>query len=308
MTRDASGHTPSVPREDPELFMAIEDLALVARGVVEGSAAGQHRSPYLGASTDFATHRAYQRGDDLRYVNWKLWARQERLFVKQFDARTTTNVYIMVDGSASMGTAHGPGTKWRYAARVAAALAHLALRARDAPALAVLARGSPGIVPPRAGPGQLDAIVHALSTTTPRGAAALANALDGAGEAAARRGVVVVISDFFDGDEALLAALDRLRFQGHDVLAIQVLDPWERALPERGAFRFFDLESRRHLVADTDAIGAAYARAVETWIESFGRACVERGIDFVSCVTTDPLKDLIVGFLARRAEGCTWGG
>ncbi len=302
MSPAALTRTPEPLIQDPDLFMAMEDLVLVARGLVEGTLQGQHRSPYIGFSSEFTSHRTYERGDDLRYVNWKVWARQDRLFVKQFDAETNMNVYLFLDATGSMATAHGPGNKWRYSARAAASLAHLALRFRDAPGLHILDNQVHYAVPPRAGPHQLAEIVAVLTQVKPAGTADLDLAMGQALEGCRQRGLVVLISDLFDQEDAILAGLDQVRFRGHDVLVIQVLDPWERVLPERGSYRFRDLETGRHLVVNLDDVREAYGRAVRAWTERFRRACEERGIDWLSCVTTDPLKDLLVEYLAKRAQ------
>lgn len=301
--RGAGGtRTSRMPVQDPELFMAMDDLALVARGVVEGTLQGHHRSTYLGSSAEFSAHRGYERGDDLRTVNWKLWARQDRLFVKQSDAETNMNLWLFVDATASMSTAHGPATKRRYAARAGAALAYLALKMHDAPGLRILGGDAAVAVPPRTGPHQLLEIAGVLSNLNTAGRADLGRAIEEAAAGCTRRGLIVVISDLFDREEAILAAFDQLRFRGHEVLVIHVLDPWERELPERGTFRFRDLEAGGRLVVDVREVRDAYGSAVEAWRRSFKRACDDRGIDVLSCATTDPFQDLIVAYLAARAE------
>lgn len=287
---------------DPDLFMAMDDLKLAAAGLVEGTLHGLHRSPYTGISPEFASHRSYVKGDDLRYINWKLWARQDRLFVKQFDAETNMNLYLFMDATASMGTAHGPADKWRYASRLAAGLAYLALKQRDAPGLCVFNEHLSRFVAPSVAPHQLDMITTVLQEAAPRGETNLHAAMQEALSACKRRGLVILTSDLFDREEEILSGLELVRFHGHEVVVVQVLDPWERKLPDRGTYRFRDLETGRHLVVDVQSIGEVYEKTVASWQRTFKRACEELDITFLSCITTDPLKDLMVSFLSKRMQ------
>ena len=294
---------PPVERaDDPELLLAMEDLELVAKGVVEGFMEGLHRSPFIGFSVEFDTHREYQRGDDVRHVNWKLWGRQDRLYVKQYNADTTLNLYLILAASGSMGGDHGPCTKWRYCTRAAATLADLALRGRDAAGVTVLDETVRYHVPARVRPDQFFEILALLQRAQPRGRTRLAAGLEEVARLSRRRGIVVLFSDLFEREDEVFAAMDQVRFHGHEVLLVQVLDPWERELPENGQFRFFDLETNMKVEAETATIRDAYHRLVHDWLESVRRSCEDRGIDRVLCTTADPLRDLLVDYLYKRAK------
>ena len=285
---------------DPDLFLAMENLELVAQGVVEGFMEGRHRSPFIGFSVEFDSHREYQRGDDIRTVNWKLWARQDRLYVKRFNADTNLNLHLLLDTSGSMGCAHGPWSKWDYAARAAAALAHLALKGRDAAGVTLLGEGVQDHLPPRTHPDQLQQIVTRLANVETRGETALGKALDEAAGLCRRRGLVMLFSDLIAGEEELFGALDQLRYRGHEVLIVQVLDPWERSLPTDGQYRFHDLETRGTVTADVREVHGRYATILGEWMASLRDACEDRGIDWICCTTADPLKDLLVDYLSKR--------
>jgi len=285
--------------EDPALFLALDDLALAARGIVEGALQGLHRSPFRGYGAEFDSHREYQAGDDLRYLDWNLYARHGTLFTKQFRADTNLNLYLLLDATGSMGTRRGPASKYRYAARAAAALALLTRRTRDAAGLFILQHGIAQALPPRSRPGQFDDILALLESTVPSGAADISSAMDTAVEMCRRRGIVAVFSDYFDTEEPLMRGLRTLRQQGHEVIAFQTLDPWECALPETGDFEFADLESGQTLKTSAPDIRDGYARAVAAWRENLRRQCEAAGIDWVSVTTADPLADVITEYLLR---------
>jgi len=291
--------------EDPELFLAMEDLELVARGVVEGALHGLHRSPYIGFSAEFDAHREYEPGDDLRYVNWNLWARTDRLYVKQFKSDTNLNLYLLLDCSRSMLCANGPYPKWAYGARAAAALAWLSLRERDAAGVFLLADGIRDYVPPRVRPDQFHEIQAVLSRAPEVAAGTnLARPLEETLHLCRHRGIVVLLSDLFDEDEDLLRAIDTLRFYGHEVLVVQILDPWEDELPDSGQYEFHDLESGEIVRAHAPDVRRSCQAAVAEWRRGMVRRFDDAGVDWLTCTTADPLADLLVNYILRRAEVC----
>ncbi len=287
--------------DDPDLFMAMEDLELAARGIVEGALHGLHRSPYLGFSAEFDAHREYRPGDDLRHVNWNLWARTDRLYVKQFKSDTNLNLYLLVDCSASMGCAHGPSPKGRYGARAAAALAYLSLLARDAPGVFLVGGGVRDHVPPRVRPGQLREIAALLDRAPMEGRTRLAAELEEVLQLCRRRGIVVLISDLFDDMEGVFRGLDNLRFYGHEVILLQVLDPWEEQLPEQGQFEFRDLETDERVRTETGAVRDAVHQEVAAWREDVHRRCLDAGMDWFFTTTQDPLADVLIRYLLWRS-------
>lgn len=287
---------------DPQLFATLEDLELIARTAVEGFLQGLHRSPYVGFSVDFASHREYLPGDDLRHLNWKLYGRQDRLYVKQYDAETNLDLHLLVDWSGSMTTKSGGLGKHRYAACLAAALAHLALRQRDAVGLTLFAGTVLEHLPPRAKPNQLDEILHALTATALRPRADSSRVLHEIAELMPRRGLVVLVSDLFYDTAEVFAGLDHLRFFGHDMLLFQVLDPLERWLRLEGTVRFHDLETGQELVAEADAIRPAYEAALGKWLEELEQGCRTREIDRAVLTTDEPLAHALSNYLAQRAE------
>jgi uncharacterized protein (DUF58 family) len=294
----------SVARElvDPSLFATLEDLGLIARTAVEGFLEGLHRSPYVGFSVEFASHREYLPGDDLRHLNWKVFGRQERLYVKQYDAETNLDLHLLVDWSGSMTTQSGGLSKHRYASCLAAALAHLALHQRDAAGVTLFAGGILDHLKPRAKSNQLDAILQVLTQTPMQPRADSARVLHEIASLMPRRGLVVLISDLFYSTEEVFSGLDHFRFQGHDVLLFQVLDPLERWLKVEGAIRFHDLETGEELVVQAEDVRPAYQDALGKWLEEIEQGCRGREIERVALMTDRPLALALSDYLARRAQ------
>jgi uncharacterized protein (DUF58 family) len=295
--------SPAEALNDPELFLAIEDLELAARGIVEGTMLGVHRSPFTGLSCEFETHREYHPGDDLRHVNWNLWARTDQMFVKQYRSDTNLQLYLALDASGSMATHNGPSRKWAWGARAAAALAFLALSARDAAGLALLRSGVFSHLPPRTDQGQLQRILAALEAASASGMADVAAGLDQVVHLCARRGIVAYFGDLFDSEARTLRALTTLRHRGHEVAVFHVLDPWEDELPEDGHWEFSDLETGQKLRVDSPALRAPYAAAVTRWREELRETCQAEGITYLLCRTDRSIKESLLDFFDARRPG-----
>jgi uncharacterized protein (DUF58 family) len=287
---------------DPQFFAAIEDLELIARTAVEGFLQGLHRSPYVGFSVEFATHREYLPGDDLRHLNWKLYGRQDRLYVKQYDAETNLDLHLLIDWSGSMTTRSGPIAKHRYAACLSAALAHLALMQRDAVGVTLFAETVLDHLRPRAKANQLDEILDVLTRTPLRPRAESAAVLHEVAELMPRRGMIAILGDLFYEPEELFAALDHFRFLGQDVLIFHILDPLERRLPLDGAVRFHDLETGEEIVAQADDIRPAYEAEIAKWFDELEQGCRSREVERVVMTTDEPLDRAMYDYLERRAQ------
>lgn len=287
---------------DPAFFSRLESIELRARSIVEGSMHGLHRSPYLGLSVEFAAHREYTPGDDLRHLNWKLYARYDRLYIKEYDADTNLNLYLLVDASASMGCANAGRSKLHYAASLAASLAHMALKQRDAVGLTLFADSVIAHRPPRSKSNQLDEILATIAAIDLKPAPGTGKALHQAAELAKRRGMVVLISDLFGDPEQIVSGLDHLRYFNHEVIVFHLMDPVERDLALDGNIRFRDLESGETLTTQAEGIREAYQKAVNDWRQTLETECRKRAIDRVELVTTDPPDRALLDYLAKRAS------
>ena len=287
---------------DPAVLARIANLAVRARHVVEGLMAGLHRSALRGLSVEFSEHRAYAPGDELRRIDWRLLGRQDRWFVKEYEAETNLRAYLVVDASASMGYrgASAALSKFGYAATVAASLAHLMLLQRDAVGLALAGDGSARLVPPRARPHHLHALIAELEGAVPSGRAAVGEALAAAASAQRRRGLYVVVSDLLDDPAGLERGLQRLRHRHNDVIVLQVLDRDELDLPFGRLTLFRDLEDAAELVTDPREVRREYRAVLEEHLAEVRRACRRHGADHALLVTDEPLDRVLVRFLARR--------
>ncbi len=285
---------------DPEFFSRLDHIELRARSIVEGFLHGLHRSPYVGFSVEFASHREYVPGDDLRHVNWKLYARHRRLYVKEYDAETNLNLYILIDVSGSMECANTGCSKLNYGSALAAALAYLALKQHDAVGITLFADSVLAHLKPRAKSHQLDEILRLIAITKARPPSNTSRALHQSAELASHRGMVVIISDLLDDVSDIMEGIEHLRFQNHEVLIFQILDPWERDLPLEGNIRFRDLETGEELTTQAESVQENYLKAIENWRKTLDKECRNRSVDLVELTTDDPLDQALLDYLVKR--------
>ena len=283
---------------DPATLARIGNLELVARWVVEGFISGLHRSPHLGFSTDFAEHRQYVPGDDIRHVDWRLYARTERTYLKTYEADTNTNFTVLLDVSASMGYAHGGITKLAYAKLVAATLAWFSRRQRDRVGVVTFSDDIVEIVPPAA--RHLPNVLHTLERATAVGGGGLARPLTKVAQLQQRRGIFVLISDLYEPAVDVLRALGPLTGAGHDVIVLQVLDAAERTFPFDDATTFRDLESDVRMPVSPAKARQRYVVAMEAHLSSMRSRLGSGRVDYALVETTQPLDRVLFDFLLRR--------
>jgi uncharacterized protein (DUF58 family) len=286
----------------PEAVHSIQRLELRARAVVEGVLAGLHKSPSKGQSVEFLQHREYVRGDDLRRVDWKVWGRQDRLYVKEFEEETNLRLALLVDGSASMDYRSGPLSKYDCAATLAASLAWLALSHGDAAGCAVFDDKVRASVPARTKRSQLTSVVEVLET--PRGGrgTAFLPVLRSLTETLPRRGLVVVVSDLLGDRDGVFKGLQMLRKRGHDLVLLHVLDDDELDFPFDGPTRFEGLEIPDHIACNPRALRAGYLAALEDFLADVRRQAAAARCDYSLVRTREPLDAALVKFLSRRAR------
>lgn len=285
----------------PELIARVARLDLRARYVVEGFLSGQHRSPYLGQSVEFLQHRAYTPGDDLRRIDWKAWAKQDRYYVKQYKEESNLRCELLVDVSRSMRYGRGPLTKLDYAATVAVSLAYLLLRRQDVVGCLTFDERVRSVVPARHHHGQLESIIRALQQQEPRDKTDLGAVLRDAAERWPRRGMVVLLSDLLAPREGLDRGLALLHQQGHDVVVLHVLDDDEVEFPFEGTTRFEGLESADHLTCNPRALRQGYLEGLRAFLHDVRQCCARRDADYALLRTGDPLDAALATFLHRRA-------
>jgi uncharacterized protein (DUF58 family) len=287
---------------DRKALNKIGRLELRARLVVEGFLAGRHRSPYKGVSVEFAEHRPYVPGDDLRYLDWKVLAKSDRHVVKEYAEETNLTCHLFLDTSESMTFASGEETKFEYARAIAAALAYLCFRQRDAAGLVLYDEGIVKTLAPATGEGALRALFETLATATPARGTETARVLREMGERLRRRGIVVVLSDLLEDTREVLAGLRGLRQRGHEVLVFHTLDPSEIAFPYERMTLFEGLEAGPRLLVDPHALREAYLQEFKDYADRLRSGCLAHRIDYVRAPTDAPLDVALVSYLARRAR------
>jgi uncharacterized protein (DUF58 family) len=283
---------------DPSVLGRIGSLELLARTVVEGFISGLHRSPFLGRSMDFAEYRAYMPGDDIRQIDWKLYSRTDRYFVKQFEGDTNTNLMVALDSSKSMDFGTGALTKLEYSRFLAACLSYFASRQRDRIGFVSFDHDVIDLVPPAA--RHFQQVLVTISQVEPHGASALALPMAKLADVVRRRGFLVVISDFYQPPDEVVAAIRGLRSRGHDLILFHVLDPAEIDLPYQEATDFQDLETGERLAVAPEAFRAQYRALVEQHIAELRRRFTELGVDYTLVVTSQPLDAALYRYLATR--------
>jgi uncharacterized protein (DUF58 family) len=284
----------------PEVIKRIGRLEIRARHIVEGLLSGMHRSPYFGQSVEFLQHREYAPGDDLRRVDWKVWAKQDRLYVKQYEEDTDLRCCLLVDVSGSMEYGSGPLTKCDYAVTAAAALAYLLLRQQDAVGCAVFDNGIRQAIPLRTSTSHLTTIVRALETKEPRDKTQLYEVLARIAETYPRRGMMILISDLLVDPADTLRGLRLLRQLGHDVLVLHLMDDDELDFPFARPVRFEGLESDDHLTCNPRALREGYLQALDRFLETVRHGCARDNIDYALIRTSMPLDAALTAFLKYR--------
>ncbi len=287
----------------PAELAALGGLEFVSRSVVEGFLAGLHRSPHRGFSVEFAEHRAYQPGDDLRYIDWRMYGRSDRYYVKQFEEETNLRAYLLLDASASMAWSSDPGElppKLWYGKQLAACLALLLLRQGDSVGSVVFDREIRTHVAPAGGRRHWHDLARTLSAAEARGETGAEDTLREIAGRLRRRGLVILLSDLLVDPEPTRLALRFLRHRGHEVLVLHLLDPGERELPGTGEARFVDPETGQEVPVSVPDLRSEYREAVRDALREWRRELVPHGIDYVVVETDRPMAHALRAYLHKR--------
>jgi uncharacterized protein (DUF58 family) len=288
---------------DPAVIARLGTMELKARTVVEGFLSGLHRSPYKGFSVEFAEYRQYMPGDDLSTLDWKVYARSDRHYVKKFEEETNLECHLLLDVSASMAyQGAAPMSKLEYGSVLAASLAFLMNRQRDATGLIAFDERIAFRMPASSRSGHLHALLLALERLQPGTRSDVGRPLHQLAEALLKRSLVVLISDLLDDPAPVIKGLRHLKFRGTDVVVFQVLDPNELTFPFRGASRFKDLESADEVTADPESVRTAYLRELASLTLRYDRELRGSGIDYVQLDTSQSLDFALLTYLAARAR------
>lgn len=288
---------------DPAVIARLGTLELKARTIVEGFLTGLHRSPFKGFSVEFAEYRQYMPGDDLSSIDWKVYARSDRYYVKKFEEETNLNCYIMLDVSASMGYGRAGGpTKLEYGQMLAASLAYLMNRQRDAVALTAFDDAIVSMLPPSARPGHLRSVLVTLDRLRLGQKTDVSKPLHALADAISRRGLVVLISDLLDEPAGVVDGLRHFRFRGTDVVVFHVMDPDELTFPFERASKFRDMEVGDEVMAVPSVVRAAYLAELERVLDLYKRELGSMGVDYRLANTSEPLEYALMSYFSNRSR------
>ena len=293
-----SSSVPGARFVDPKVLARLGSLELLARIVVDGFINGLHKAPYLGVSIDFAEHRGYMPGDDIRFIDWRVFARTDRFYVKQFEADTNANMSVLFDMSRSMSFGSKGITKLDYGRYLAASLTYFCTKQRDRVGLITFDDDIVTRVPPSA--KHLDVILHELDRVQAGRPGSLERPLFRATEFFKRRGILVVISDFYEEPSRVLDALKPLRYSGNDVIVFHLLDPAEIDFPYDEASSFQDMETGRTMPVVPEKLREQYRQLVQEHIGAISKLCSENRIDYALFNTATPLDHALFKYLAMR--------
>ena len=286
---------------DPLVLAKIANMSLRARHVVEGLLSGLHDSPYRGYSVEFAEHREYTPGDEIRHIDWKAYGKFDRYFIKEYEEETNLRAYLLVDASASMDYGSEGLSKFDYGCYLAASLAYLMLRQGDNVGLVTFGAQVQRYIPPRNGVQHMHALASHLEATRPQGETHLDQVLRELAGKLTRRGMIIVISDLFDDPEVIMRALRYFRHRHNEVMVFHILDKNELEFPFQRLTVFEDIEDTAvRVLSDPRAIRAAYLQQMAAFLAEYQRACRRETIDYSLFPTTTPLDVALTRYLARR--------
>jgi uncharacterized protein (DUF58 family) len=288
---------------DPVALSRLGGLELVARLVVEGFISGLHRSPYQGYSVEFAEHRQYMPGDDIKHIDWKVYGKSERYYVKKFEEETNLRAYILLDISGSMGYGSREMTKLEYACYLASSLTYLMLRQHDHVGLALFDGSLREYIPPRGDPSHLRLITAKLEAVSPGNETSLGDAIHELARRIVRRGLIILISDLLDDPQSVIRGVKLLRHSKHEVIVLHVMDQAELTFPFEGSVIFRDLETGQDLNTDADSLRNEYLRQVEEFLLTYKNGCGASSVDYVLMDTSQPFDHALSAYLSgRRAK------
>jgi uncharacterized protein (DUF58 family) len=285
---------------DPLTLAKVRGLELQARLVVEGYLSGMHKSPYHGFSVEFAQHREYVPGDDIRHIDWKVYGRTERYYLKQYEEETNLVCWMLLDISESMQYRSGPVSKYDYAAMVTAAMAYLILHQQDSVGLVTFDDQVRKFLKPSSQPSHLREIVHTMNLGAAREKTRLAPIFHDLAERVVHRGLIFIISDLFDDVPDILAGLKHLRYKRHEIVIFHIWDRAELEFPFQEATLFRGLEQYPELLTDPRSLRQGYLEEVDTFVHELKRGCLTQNVDYVQLRTDTNLGIALSSYLAHR--------
>jgi uncharacterized protein (DUF58 family) len=286
---------------EPDRIAKLKNLNLLARQAVEGFITGLHRSPHKGFSVEFAEHREYTPGDDVRHLDWVAWGRSDRYYIKQYEQETNLRAYILLDVSNSMAYRYGGQlTKFVYGCFTSACLSYLMCRQQDTVGMIAFDRDVRFHLTPGSTPAHMDRVFKKLEALTPGNDTAIAPVFHKLAATIAKRGLVIVISDLYDDPQEIMKALQHFVYKKHQIIVFHLMDPSELDFPFRKMLSFVDMETQEKLQVDPRYVREAYVAEIKSFIDGYRKECGDRNIEYALITTDTPYDRMLLNYLARR--------
>ena len=287
---------------NPSLISKIENLSLRAKLVVEGFIIGMHKSPYHGFSVEFSEHRPYGFGDEIKYIDWKLWGKTDRFYIKQFEEETNLKCHIILDKSSSMNFGSKNITKFEYSKLISAAMSYLMIKQQDAVGLTTFDQRINTIIKPKSKVNHLNLLLKTLHNSNTGGETNISNLLHGLAESINKKGLIILISDLLDDEKRVMESLRHFRYRGHEIIVFHIVDPKEKNLDYNENINFIDLENNYNIVADSRLVKDKYNMAFRDFSDFYKKECLRDKIDYNLISTSDSLDKTLLQYLIRRSQ------
>ncbi|MFQ5676579.1 MAG: DUF58 domain-containing protein [bacterium] len=287
---------------DPQILSKISGMELRARTVVEGFISGLHRSPYRGFSVEFAEYREYTPGDDIRFIDWKVYARSDRYYLKEFEEETNLSCHILLDTSASMSYSNHGLSKLAYGSYLAASLGYLIFQQRDGVGLITFDNAISQVIRSRNRKGHMLSILRYLDKITAEKKSDMSMPLHQVADTINKKGLIIIISDLLDDPSSVLRGLQHFRFKGHDVILFHIMDEAERTFPFKNVTKFIDLEGSAQMMAIPSLVRDNYLKKMNEHIEQFKQGCGRMQVDYHLLDTSKPLDFALFSYLTHRSR------
>tara|TARA_Y100001968_G_scaffold136951_1_gene125205 strand:- start:339 stop:1229 length:891 start_codon:yes stop_codon:yes gene_type:complete len=285
-----------------ESISKLENLHLKAKKVVEGFIVGLHKSPYHGFSVEFSDHRPYGLGDEVRHIDWKLWGKTNRFFVKRYEEETNLKAHILIDHSRSMAYSSGNISKLEYAKILAASLSYMLIKNQDAVGLYMFDSKVKKIIPPKSTKGHLSTLLKEMEKIKPGRHTNISHAIHECAEKTHKKGLVILISDLMDDQEKILTGLKHLLYKGHEVIVFHTLDEQEIKFDFNDRVQFKDLESNKTIITDTRQLQKIYQEKINNFIDFYKQNCFKKKIDYINLKTNQSLDIALSEYIIKRKK------
>ena len=287
---------------NPSVINKIDNLSLRAKLVVEGFIIGMHKSPYHGFSVEFSEHRPYGFGDEIKYIDWKLWGKTDRFYIKQFEEETNLSCHLILDKSLSMDYGSNKLTKFEYSKSICAALSYLMIKQQDAVGLTTFDKKINTTIKPKSKISHLNLLLKTMHNSSTGGETNISSLLHGLAESINKKGLIILISDLLDDEHKVMESLRHFRYKGHEIIVFHIVDPKEKDLDFNQNMNFIDLESNYNIIADSRLVKENYNKAFKKFSDYYKNECLRDKIDYNLVSTSDSLDKTLLQYLIKRSQ------